>query len=220
MRMKRMNRKISVCILLILTLLCAVSSCTPRFEYKDGAYVDKKNDNAYVAAIGNLEPAAIGEEYAKIGSNMLNRIDGLDPAEFLCERTTRAVFCNKEIKIPSFEELTVEKILLCYEDAVVIEFKTLTEQADIDYIRDAYLNGTPGMGFASVSEIKDRMSIKFVVKELPGLYFSILYTTGEDGRAYITDRYNSDRTRVSIVADGLLDRYIKSTDTGSEGETE
>lgn len=217
--MKRINGKIFACAMLMLAIICAFSSCTPKLIFEDGAYVDNKSGQAYVPAIGNLEPIAIGEEYAKIGSSKLSRIDGLDPRSFLCERTTKAVFCSKDFTVPSFDELTIEKVLLCYEDAVVIEFKTLTEKSDIDYIKDAYLNGTPGIGFTSAGEIKDRMSIKFVAKELPGLYFSIIYTTSSDGRAFITDRYASDRSRVNIVADGLLDKFVKNNNAET-GDTE
>lgn len=205
-------------VMMLLVLVISLPSCTPKLKREDGKYVNSSKGLSYYAANGAFEPIAVGEKFCKLDDDELFVIGGLDPKKFVCEKNTKQVFYSTELEIPAFEDMTVEKIVLCYEEAIAVAFKTLTEPEDIEYVRDAYLNGERGYGFVSPYDIKDFMSIKFVFKELPGLYFSVGYTTGHDGTAIITDRFNPDRERYYIKADGLLDRFINSSDS-STGES-
>ena len=213
-KIKRRSATRVFCLLCsILVLFSALTSCSGVSSLKNdgnGGYVDKKGDVRYVPASGCFEPASVGEEYRKIDKTTLYEIGDLDPSLWLCEKDSYNVFHSDEITIPDFANMTITEIKLCYQDKYIMEFASIKEKEVIDKVSDVYLNGEPGLGFATYPD--HTVAVKVVFSECPNIYFCMNYAYNDDGEAYLTNRYEGK----IIKADGLFDAY---TIGSTEGET-
>ena len=207
----------ALCLLLsALMLAVSLASCGGAHNLKnegDGVYVDKGNGSKYHALPGSYEPASIGAEYGKLGDYTLYEIGGLDPKEWLCEKDSYNIFVSTGITPPSFEQMTVTEIKLCYQDKYTMEFASIKDEAEIARISDAYINGEAGLGFAGAAEHVVAIKVRF--KECPEIYYCFNYVYSDSGEAYLTNRYEGKIIR----ADGLLDTYIVGGDTETESES-
>ena len=104
----------------------------------------------------------------------------------------------------------ITEIKLCYQDKYIMEFASIKEKEVIDKVSDVYLNGEPGLGFATYPD--HTVAVKVVFAECPNIYFCRNYVYNDDGEAYLTNRYEGK----IIKADGLFDAYTVGS---TEGET-
>lgn len=215
----------AVLILIMITMIStAFSSCSKlndlKYNSKDKTYVDSKTGIAYCAAPGCYEfdyKYTIGDDYCKIGDSVLFSIVELDPKMWLYDKNTKTVFYNSEIDLPLFESMTITEIKLCYQDALTAEFHSITDKDEIKRICKAYTGGEEALGFSSVPE--NTWAVKFAFEECPGIFYNLMYTSDDNGTAFLSNRY--EKRTVSVGS--LLDKYkidykgdqTDSTETGN-----
>lgn len=209
--MKFKNRTARFVICAVLALACACSlftSCNKIHTIKadgKGGYVDKRTGVTYYDAPACFEYYGSAEEYATFAGSTLAGIMDLDPKKWLCDTTYGGVYYSSDITLPSFEEMTVTEIKLCYEDVYSFEFASITDPDEIAKVKDAYLNGERGIGFATAPD--KVVAVKLLFEECPYIYYCLTYSCNASGEAYLTNR-SEGRT---VVADGLFDEYISIT---------
>lgn len=205
--LKRAGAAVLILIMMI-TVSAAFSSCSKlnvlKYNSKDKTYVDSKTGIAYCAAPGCYEfdyKYTIGDDYCKIGDSVLCSIVELDPKMWLYDKNTKTVFYNSEIDLPLFESMTVTEIKLCLQDAVSWAFHSITDKDEIERICKAYTGGEEALGFSSIPE--KTWSIKFAFAECPGIFYNLMYTSDDNGTAFLSNRY--EKRTVSVGS--LLDKY-------------
>lgn len=141
-------KKTLVLIICLATILTSFSfvSCGKTLKYKDGNYYCSQNGVTYKEVSFEYFPVAIGEKYAKL-NNMLEteeielfEIQGADPEKWLSTENG-TLYCAIDEKIPTMNEMGVDRIVLCYEGAVVMALATITDKADVAYILDSFNSG-------------------------------------------------------------------------------
>lgn len=205
-----------LCIVLALLCICSLlTSCGKLHKIKadgNGGYIDKKTGVTYYDAPACYEPFSYTEEYAKFGDSTLCCIADLDPEKWLCSPDTDAVYHSSDITLPSFEDMTIKEIKLCYEDVYTFQFAVITDADEIAEVRDVYLNGEVGVGFSTTPE--KLVAVKILFEECPNIYYSFMYGCNSDGEAYISNRSE----RKIVVANGLFDKYIYADDGDGDDE--
>lgn len=205
-----------LCIVLALLCICSLlTSCSKLHKIKadgNGGYIDKKTGVTYYDAPACYEPFSYTEEYAKFGDSTLCCIADLDPEKWLCSPDTDAVYHSSDITLPSFEDMTIKEIKLCYEDVYTFQFAVITDADEIAEVRDVYLNGEVGVGFSTTPE--KLVAVKILFEECPNIYYSFMYGCNSDGEAYISNRSE----RKIVVANGLFDKYIYADDGDGDDE--
>lgn len=206
-------------ILMLAMISLTFSSCSKlndlKYNSKDQTYVDSKTGIAYCAAPGcyefNLFDYEIGEDYCRIGNSVLCRINGLEPEKWLYDNNTKTVFYNSEIDLPLFESMTITKIMLCYQDVYTASFESISDKDEIKRICKAYTDGEEALGFSSIPE--KTWAVKFAFEGFPELLYNLMYTSDDNGTAFLSNRY--EKRTVSVGS--LLDKYkLDYVDTGSD----
>lgn len=203
-----------LCIVLALLCVCSLlTSCGKLHKIKadgNGGYIDKKTGITYYDAPACFEPFSYTEEYAKYGDSTLCRIADLDPENWLCNPDTDAVYYSSDITLPSFEEMTIKEIKLCYRDVYTFQFAVITDADEIAKVKDVYQNGEIGAGFATTPD--KVIAVMILFEECPNIYYTLAYGCNSDGEAYLSNRSE----RKIVVANGLFDKYIYDSDSDDE----
>jgi hypothetical protein len=134
-----------ICFATILTSLSFVS-CGKTLHYKDGNYYCSQNGVTYKEVSFEYFPVAIGEKYAKLKDTQTGKeielfeIQGADPEKWLSTENG-TLYCAIDEKIPTMNEMKVDRIVLCYEGVVVMALATITDEVDVAYILGRFNNG-------------------------------------------------------------------------------
>lgn len=134
-----------ICLAVIWTSVSLVS-CGKTLKYKDGNYYCSQNGVTYREVSFEYFPVAIGEKYAKLKDTQTDKeielfeIQGADPEKWLSTETG-TLYCALGEKIPTMNEMGIDRVVLCYEGAVVMALATITDVADVAYILNSFNNG-------------------------------------------------------------------------------
>lgn len=208
------TKRSMLCIVLAMLCICSLlTSCSKLHKVKadgNGGYIDKKTGVTYYDAPACFEPFSYTEEYAKYGDSTLCCIADLDPEKWLCNPDTDAVYYSSDITLPSFEEMTIKEIKLCYRDVYTFQFAVITDADEIAKVKDVYENGEIGAGFATTPD--KVIAVMILFEECPNIYYTLAYGCNSDGEAYLSNRSE----RKIVVANGLFDKYIYDNDSDDE----
>lgn len=203
--MKFKNRTVRSVLCLVMALVCVgslLTSCSKLHTLKadgNGGYIDKRTGVTYYDAPACFEYYASAEEYATFAGSTLCRITDLDPKKWLCDVTYGGVYYSSDVTLPSFEEMTIKEIKLCYGD---FQFESITDLDEIANVKNVYLNGERGLGFSTTPE--KIVAVNMLFEECPDIYYCLVYSCNSSGEAYLINR-SEGRT---VVANGLFDKYI------------
>lgn len=209
----RTQRSILCAVLALLCICSLLTSCSKLHTIKadgKGGYVDKRTGVTYYDAPACFEPFSYAGEYARFSGKTFCRISDLDPEKWLCDPDSDAVYYSSDITLPSFAEMTIKEVKLCYEDVYTFQFAVITDADEIAKIKDVYQNGERGIGFQTTPE--KVIAVKILFEECPDIYYSLVYGCNSDGEAYLSNRSEG---RI-VVADGLFDKYIYTDDGDDE----
>ncbi len=137
----RKNRYIITVVSLICVMATLLASCASGNKFtvsKDGKYVDKKTDIAYLAADGCYEPIGMTDKlYGRLDKVELYEIEGADPKKWLCEQSGTVFYAESE-RLPTLEEMNVSYALVVMED---VTLANISDRGTIEGLADAYMNG-------------------------------------------------------------------------------
>lgn len=199
-------KKIIIC--LVLTAVFLLSGCDDKLkvEQNDKGFYDEDNNIQYVACSEfAVRPLEVGEEYAADGDNTYYKIPWQEPKEFLCDNIEGISFVYRasnieDITINSFKPISALVYLSdsLYVSTLYCEQKYLTEElqsenarddSEIIYsIRDALVDGERVTVAENKISYEDEFYIRLLSAKYPGLYYTVIFFTDVDGKAYLKDR--------------------------------
>ncbi len=212
---RAVRRTLAIVVLLICALLLA--SCGKALHTmtsNDGEYFDKWTDTSYTALPASYEPIARGDEYGKVNlagvTNILYRIDGLSPQEYLCS-AYGAVYHSKDVLVPLFDEWTVSSLKVCTDATIVVANLTLTPEdavhaSVIEAVQTAWCDAT-AIRYPSYLTPDENYTLRFESKDAPGLYYAVkLLAYDEDVYDVVTNEAGEE-VEVNLGRYFLYDRY-------------
>ena len=192
-------KKLKLAVLLMaLLLLC--SACGPRFVSDESGqgYVDSKTDIFYVAMPATFEAAS--REAEPIGQFKDDKFDrelsfyaipSLDAELFVVDEYG-FVYCAAD-PMPTFEDLSVNEVIVCEEDAVSVELFRITGVNSIaELVRTWKIAEDAELPMVKATQMR---RLKMATTTHPNLYYCINFYAYEGGEAYLHDS-ESDRTVV------------------------
>lgn len=184
--MKKSLISIAVAVIMVLTL--CLSSCGARLVFRDDGYYCSKNGVTYKIIDLQFQPVAIGEKYAtldNIAEDELYEIYGVSPERWL---TTKYgdLFCAVDEKIPTFEEINSDKILICKAgDSSIVSLVEINKESSVDYVVNEYINGNT-LNYPDTYDISESLMLRFASEEYSWLYYCLSYVE------FATDVYEYD----------------------------
>lgn len=177
-----MKKKIFVVVLLIALMMTCVCSCNSKFNYDGDMLVNKKSGIKYNYAPFCYEPTELGKKYAtqKISGieTVYYTIGDLPENEWLANEDL-TVFYAEGVHLPTFEEMSPDRILVCEEDYTTSSVADITDSDTVAKIIGEYRNG---FSFESSYVIANtKYSLKFRSSSYPYLQYSLSYLEYEEG---------------------------------------
>ena len=175
-------KKLVYC-LLSLTLCTAMLLCgcsrVPSFDYRDGQFVDKKNNVAYKPAPLCYEAVAIvSGEMAQIKDGVgleqkLYQIKDVDPS-LMISNELYEIFYAVGTTMPTLSEMAATEIYICKTESISAQLASVEESTDVAAVIDAYVNGK-GCDVARVGKPQAIATyyLKFVSSTYPSLYYCL-----------------------------------------------
>lgn len=202
-----MMKKIALlCALVVSCTLFASCSGLVSLTNDGGNLVDKKNGITYAMAPICFEPISTEiEPYAECTSLNLQLygIIGLDTDTWLSEKYDGigGVYYNQAtVTLPTLDEFEPTQIMICAEGTITTGLGSVTEQADVDAVVEAFVNGE----VTALVQSGDSYKLKFSSEKYDGIYYNLIYIEGDDGENYIYDR----STKTCVNVGGVLLDYL------------
>ena len=176
-------------VLSLILLILVLSGCGNliRLSYKDGKYIDKKNNISYIPASVSYEPVSVGAEYAVYDKRVIYIIPGMDPKQWLTEEYEGigSLYYADTITPPKLEEFGANLIYICVEDNIIMKVNEISDQAKVADIVNTFANGEKTELPPDGSNV---YHLKFISSEWPSLYYDILYVEYDSEHNYLYDR--------------------------------
>jgi hypothetical protein len=115
-------------------------------------------------------------------------VDGLEPSEWLCEGVDAIslVYAKDSLERPDLLSFEPKRAVLSYTpDEKRFELGNIDDSEIIAEIVRMFAEDADVPLPSSVSDVFD---VSFTSSKYPGLYYTVQYLTGSDGRTYIRDR--------------------------------
>lgn len=210
-----MKKKIFVAALLIAVTMICVCSCSSKFNYDGDMLVDKKSGIKYNYAPFNYEPTELGKKYAtqKVSGieAVYYTIGDLSANEWLANEDL-TVFYAEGVHLPTFEEMSPDRILVCEEDYTTSSIADITDSEAVTKILEEYKNG---FSFESSSVIvSTKYSLKFRSSSYPYLQYSLSYLEYEEGLV-ISDKIESTEDYKYLFDEKEVEISLIQNDDGS-----
>lgn len=179
-----MKRTLLRTLLLLLLASLLLSSCSkiPELDYSNGSFVNEKSGVSYLAAPLNykarnyLENGEIAKiPYKKTEDMILYSIDKVDSEKYLTN-TESQLFYNSTLKLPALWEMQTEKVNVVTVAEIQHSIVSITEEADIAAIVNAYQNGVHfSHDEISVELTPKRYDLEFASPLYPAFYYVLTY---------------------------------------------
>ena len=205
--------KMAICVLLACVVLA--SCANKRLMPSGDKLVDGKTDIEYNVASASYEPVSLGKEFARSDRQGYEityyQIGELSTDEWLCDGEYNVYYADG-VKLPSFEEMNFNRILVCQEDEALVSIKDITEKKLVLAVIDGYKNGEAseyiGLKADVILELKFRSAI------YPYLQYSLSYYEYTDG-CIIEDKTDDISSYKYITADESVEITTTENDDGS-----
>lgn len=211
------RRTLAVIVLLIGTLL--LSSCGKalhKMTSDSGEYFDKWTDTTYTALPASYEPISRGDEYGKVSlagvKNILYRIDGLAPTEYLCTEYG-SVYHNKNIQPLLFDEWKISTLKVCTDAATTVSHLKLTpeDEAHASVIAATQAAWRDGVSVRYPSHLTpdENYTLRFESEDVPGLYFAVKLLAYDEDVYDVIVNEAGEEVEVNFGRYFLYDRYSR-----------
>lgn len=202
-----MKKKLALilCISILISSVMLVS-CGKSLKYEDGYFYCSQNGVTYKQVSFDYFPYAIGEKYAVLHDGLraegeeLYEIQGVSPERWL-STATGTLFCAIDEKIPTMNEMNIDRVVLCYEGVAVMALATITEPDDVSYILNTFNNGNQ-LERPIGNETESFYRLRMTSKEYPWLYYSLSYL-----------EYSEDITECDYISDTEVYTYREVDDS-------
>ena len=208
--MRKFTRFLSfVSLAALLTLV--LSSCgAVKLTYDNGRLVDAKNGITYLNAPVCFEPAVTEDElYARCSKLKLDLypVRGQDTSKWLSELYTGIgciYYAEGAVTLPTLREFAPDSLTICVTQTITVGLGVITDQPTIDRLVAAIEDGEP----CAIVQEGESYQLKFSSPAYEGIYYTLLYVEGTDGKNYVYDR---SKQRCVSVGDVLLTYMPRST---------
>ena len=205
--------KVAICALVLCLLLC--SCANKRLTPSGDKLVDGKTGIEYNVAPSCYEPVSFGKEFAKSDRKDYEityyQLGELSSEEWLCDGEYN-VYYTDGVKLPSFDEMMINRVLVCREDQTLIGIKDITDEALVAAIVDGYKKGQAteyvGLKADVIYELKFRSAI------YPYLQYTLSYYEYKDG-CVLTDKTDDIENYKYFASDDLVDITTEQNEDGS-----
>lgn len=211
------RRTLAVIVLLVGALLLASCGRSLHTMTSDqGEYFDKWTDTTYTALPASYEPIARGDEYGKVNlsgvTNLLYRIDGLSPMEYLCTEYG-GVYHSKDVVVPLFDEWTVSSLKVCTDATIVVSHLTLTPEDEthasvIAAVQTAWRDAV-AVRYPSHLTPEENYTLRLESEDAPGLYFAIKLLAYDEDVYDVVVNEAGEEVEVNFGRYFLYDRYSR-----------
>ena len=203
--------------IMVVLLLCVllVSCADARFASSGNVLVDNKTNIEYNVAPGCYEPVSLGKEVAKVDKGSYEKIyyqiGELSINEWLTDNSYN-VFYADGVKLPTFEEMMFNRILVCEEYDQLVCINDITDSSLVSALIDGYNNGTPSkyMEFKADEVLK----LKFRSAIYPYLQYSLTYYEYTDG-CFFEDTTDDIENYKYLTNDEFVDITVDPNDDGT-----
>lgn len=205
--------KVAICALLVCVLLC--SCANKRLTPSGDKLVDKKTGIEYNVAPACYEPVSLGKEFARSDRQDYEvtyyQLGELSSEEWLCDGEYN-VYYTDGVKLPSFDEMMINRVLVCREDQTLVGIKDITDESLVSAIIDGYKNGQAteyvGLKADVIYELKLRSPI------YPYMQYTLSYYEYKDG-CVLTDKTDDIENYKYFVSDDLVGITTEQNEDGS-----
>lgn len=171
---------ISTLLLLSIVLgTLTMSSCGARLVYKDGSFYCSKNKVTYEEVDYKYAPVSLSKEkFADLVENgnktELFSLENVDPDKWLATSDGR-LFCARDEKVPSLEEMGVESVLICREGTnMTISLAEITNPDSVSVVLENIMNSKE-LEYPVVGEASEMLTLRMTSEKYPWLYYSLSY---------------------------------------------
>ena len=205
-------RKITSLAIAAIVLLCSISlvSCKTKLVYNDGSFYCAKNRVTYKEVDFQYTPVSINtEKYGELDENGkktdIFSIENASPEKWLATADGR-LFCAEEEDIPTLDEMSVNKILICREgNGLTVSLAEITSVESIKKVLTS-MSGGVTVEYPEKGEAAELLTLSFSSSDHPWLYYNVSYIEFE-ADVCITD-YVSD---LSSYEERVIDKSVKKT---------
>ena len=168
---------------LTLTICVLLSSCgfglVKLTVNTDGSITDPDGTTYRYCSV-SVSPITVGNKYGRAsGGYDLYAVDGLEPSKWLCEGEDAISLIYAEQSEP---------------EGAVLSYTPVDKRLDLGAVKDSSIIAEIVRMFAEdenvplPSSASDVYDVSFTSRKYPGLYYTVQYLTGSDGRTYLRDR--------------------------------
>ena len=205
--------KIAICALVLCLLFCSCSN--KRLTPSGDKLVDGKTGIRYNVAPVCYEPVTLGKEFARSDRQdyevVYFLLGELSSSEWLCDGEYN-VYYTDGVKLPTFEQMMINRILVCREDQNLIAIKDITDEALVDLVIDGYKSAPQteyvGLKADVIYEIKFRSAI------YPYIQYSLSYYEYKNG-CVLTDKTDDIENYKYFASEDVVDITIVQNEDGS-----
>ena len=176
-----------------LTLCVLLSSCgfglVKLTVNTDGSIADPDGTTYRYCSV-SVSPIKVGDKYGRAsGGYDLYAVDGLEPSKWLCEGedAISLIYAEQSLEHPDG--------LVSFEpEGAVLSYTPVEKRLDLGAVEDGSIIAEIVRMFAEdenvplPSSASDVYDVSFTSLKYPGLYYTVQYLTGSDGRTYLRDR--------------------------------
>ena len=205
--------KTAICVLLMCVAL--VSCANKRLTPSGDKLVDGKTDIEYNVAPMCYEPVSLGKEFARSDRQDYEityyQMGELSTDEWLCDGEYNVYYADG-VKLPTFEEMSINRILVCQEDEALISIKDITDEELVLAVIDAYKNGEATEYIGLKADIA--LKLKFRSAIYPYLQYSLSYYEYTDG-CIIEDKTDDISSYKYFTTDKSVEITTTENDDGT-----
>ena len=184
-KMKIKMKIIKTALIMLIACIALVSCANSRFSSSGTLLKDKHTNTEYNVAPSCYEPVSLGKEIAREDKGSYEKVyyqmGELSESEWLTDDSYN-VFYAEGIKLPTFEEMMCNRLLVCKDTDQLVSLFDITDSTLVSAVIEGYLNGEPSkyisLGSHSVLKLKFRSAV------YPYLQYSLTYYEYPDGCVY------------------------------------
>ena len=205
------TKKIVLLAVVVAIMACSVFSvsCKTQLKYENGIFYCSKTKVTYKELDFQYLPVSISKEkYGELNENGtvtdIFSIENISPEKWLATADGR-VFCALGEKVPTLDEMAVNKILICKEGTeLTISIAEITSPESISTIVGS-LAGNVKVDYPERGEAAELMTLRFSSSEYPWLYYNVSYVEFEKD-VIITDYVSDYSTYVEREIDSTVQK--------------
>jgi len=179
-----------------------------RLVDRNGLLHHREESIMYEPAPVCFEPIRLSEEpYAKCSSLKMEyyEVIGQPVTDWISEPSSGigGLYFNMDtVELPTLTEFAPTQVIICVEDAITVGLGIVDDAKDTAAVVRAFTEGEP----TAMVHAGSGYELKFTTdkEEYAGIYYTLMYVEGDDGKNYIYDR----STQICVDVGDVLLTYM------------